>query len=142
MTAIQKTQEFRVEGLDTHADTVDTKPAEGSHIFNGDIIGVTLHGQFLKAIKTIYGADAVNNLTYLTRGKTRRSTASEINSGYGSTVQVFLTLLEFGAQGIYITCGFILTHGGEEAAVYTASGTERNMYVYARHKKPTVKSWS
>ena len=67
----------------------------------------------------------------------RRGAAAQIDGLDGFAFQIIPAQFQFTTQGGYITCGFFLTHGGEEAAVYTATGAERNMYVNARQ---TVRS--
>ena len=69
--------------------------------------------------------------------ETRRGAAAEIDGPDGLAFQIIPAQFQFTAQGGYITYGFFLTHGREEAAVYTATGAKRNMYVNARQ---TVRS--
>ena len=75
----------------------------------------------------------------MVNSKARRGSATKIEGLDGGIGQITLAQLQFTAEGADITCGFLLTHGGEEAAVYTAFGTKRDMYVYARQ---TVRSLS
>jgi len=105
---------------------------EGRYIIPGDIIGIAFYGELFKIIQAEGIADGSYHLPYLSGREARGSSTSEIDGGDRGSLQIFTTLVQFGAEGIYITCGFFLTHGGKEAAVYTATGTKRNMYVNAR----------
>ena len=142
VTSAKKTEQVIVEGLDSHADAIDTNSSKGRYVRGGYVIGIALYSEFLQVLKSIRRADTVNHLPYLFRTQARGSTSTEVDSRNRIVFEIILSLTEFSAKGIYITCGFILTHGGEEAAVYTASGTKRNMDVYARHMIAIVRSWS
>jgi hypothetical protein len=98
------------------------------------IIGITFNSKFSETVQAEGVTDAVKNLSYLSGRQTRRGSAAEIDGCNRSAAKIITAKAEFSTECTYITCGFILTHGGEEAAVYTASGTKRNMDVYARHK--------
>jgi hypothetical protein len=128
----QETEKVIIKGLDTHAYAVYSRYTQSGYIFCGDVIGITLYCEFLKIIQTVSGADAVYHPPYLRRSETRRGAAPEIDRSDGSAFKVVTAGMEFRAKGVYITYGFCLTNGGEEAAVYTTTGTERNMYVDAR----------
>jgi hypothetical protein len=134
MTAPEETKKVFTEGLYSHADAADSKRTKGLYICRGNIIGITFYGKFGEMIKAVGLTDAVKNLSNLLRNQTRRGAATEIDGCNGSAAKIITAKAELSTECTDITCGFILTHGGEEAAVYTASGTKRNMDVYARHK--------
>lgn len=134
MTASEEAEKVITEGLYSHADAADSKRTKGLHKFRGNIIGITLYGQFREMIKTKGMTDAVQYLSDLLRRQTRWGPATKIDGCNGSTAEIITAKAELSTECTDITCGFIITHGGEEAAVNTASGTKRNMDVYARHK--------
>jgi hypothetical protein len=138
MPTAKETEQVIIKGLNTHADTVDSRFTQSSYVIRCNIIGIAFYCKFNEIAEAEYGTDAVNDLTYLIRRKTRWRSASEIQGGNRSSLQVIMALLQLPAEGIYITCGFCLTSGGEEAAVYASTGTERDMDVNARHQEVSL----
>jgi hypothetical protein len=134
MTAPEETEKVFTEGLYSHADAADSKRTKGIYICRGNIIGIAFYSQFGELIKAEGLTDAVQYLPNLLRRQARRGAATEIDGCNGGAAKVITAKAELSTECTDITCGFILTHGGEEAAVNTASGTKRNMDVYARHK--------
>ena len=135
----QKTKQVIREGLDSHAYSVYTYGMEGTYIGWGYIIWVTLNREFCESAQAKCITEAICYLAYLFRGQTGGGSSSEVEGIDGGSFKVILAQLQFLADGADITCGFFLTHGREEAAVYTTFGTNRDMYVYARQ---TVRSLS
>ena len=127
---MQETEEFFIEGLHSHTDAVDTQGTQSGYIRRCDVIGITLYGEFLETGETKGGAYSTDDIPYMLRRKARRGSSAEIDGFDSFSIKVVLTELEFTTNGLNITCGFLLTHSREEAAVYTAFGAERYMYVY------------
>ena len=59
-----------MEGLDSHADAIDTQGAEGTNVIRCYIIRVAFYGQFLQIIKAVLCADALYYLPYLSGSET------------------------------------------------------------------------
>ena len=116
--------------MNSHTDAVDSQVTQSGYELRRYVIRVTLNGEFLKVFKADYRVYGRDDLTKLLRSETRRGSTSEIDGADGGIGQVSGAQFQFAADGLYITCGFLLTHSREEAAVYTAFGTERYMYVY------------
>ena len=62
---MQKTQHIIIEGLNAHADPIDTEVFQGRYICGCYIIGITLYGEFFKIVQTYGAAYAVDDLRYL-----------------------------------------------------------------------------
>ena len=129
---MQETQKLRIEGLDSHAYPIDSHGAQSGYVLRGNVIRVTLDGKFFKIVETDGAGYLTEDLRYLIWRETRWSSAAEIYGSDGGSLKVITAQFQFTAYGLNITCGFFLTQSREEAAVYTTTGAERNMYVNAR----------
>ena len=139
VTTTQEVKQVIIEGLHSHAYAVHAQRAQGSDVIRSNVIRIALYGEFLKIVQAEQGIYGRYYAAQLFRGQAGGGSPSEIEGIDGGAFKVILAQMQFTAYGADITCGFFLTHGGEEAAVYTAFGTKRDMYVYARQ---TVRSLS